>query len=65
LTPLASSNLAGYDYDPDTQTLQIRFKSGRTYSYSSVPQSVADGLGTTDSPGQYFNSTIKDVYAQG
>jgi hypothetical protein len=65
LTPLASSNLAGYDYDPDTQTLQIRFKSGRTYSYASVPQGVVDGLGTADSPGQYFNSTIKDVYAQG
>lgn len=64
MKPLQSSNLAGYDYDPETQALTITFRSGRTYSYGSVPQDVADGLGEASSPGQYFNRHIKDNYAE-
>lgn len=60
--PLASSNLNAIRYDPSTQLLQIRFHSGRVYDYNSVPQSVVDGLADASSPGQYFNSNIKDVY---
>ena len=28
---LASSNLAGYDYDPELRRLAVTFHSGRTY----------------------------------
>lgn len=62
--PLASSNLHAYRYDPSDQTLQIRFKSGRSYSYASVPQTTVDGLAQASSPGQYFNGNIKGVYAE-
>lgn len=62
--PLSSSNLNAMRYDPVEQNLQIRFTSGRTYSYGSVPQSVADGLAQADSPGQYFNSNIKGVFVE-
>lgn len=64
MTPLASSNLDAYEYDAATQTLTIRFKSGRSYTYGSVPESIADGLGSARSPGQYFNSSIKNVYSE-
>lgn len=64
MIPLVSSNLSGYEYDEASQVLTIRFTSGRTYRYGSVPQTVADGLGTADSPGQYFNLSIKDVYQE-
>ena len=64
MTPLASSNLDAYEYDPDQQKLTIRFKSGRSYSYGSVPETVAEGLGSASSPGQYFNASIKNVYAE-
>jgi len=60
---LQSSNLSSYSYDPDSETLRITFKSGRTYTYSSVPPSVADGLGTASSPGRYFNATIRNQYS--
>ena len=60
---LASSNLSSYEYDPGTQMLRITFHGGRTYGYASVPQSVADGLGSAGSPGRYFNSEIKDTYS--
>jgi lysyl-tRNA synthetase class 2 len=60
--PLDSSNLQAYRYDPETRLLQIRFMSGKSYNYNDVPQDVADGLGTASSPGQYFNSSIKNTY---
>lgn len=62
VTPLSSSNLSAYNYDPDTQLLTIQFASGRSYDYKNVPQDVADGLGQADSPGKYFNNNIKNVY---
>jgi hypothetical protein len=65
MPPLDSSNLASYDYDADSRVLSITFVSGRTYRYKDVPQDVADGLGSADSPGRYFNSSIKNVYAEG
>lgn len=64
-TSLASSNLSACSYDEATKVLQIRFKSGRTYSYRDVPPDVAAGLETASSPGQYFNGAIKDVYSYG
>lgn len=64
MIPLVSSNLSGYEYDAASQVLSIRFTSGRTYRYGSVPQTVADGLGTADSPGRYFNSSIKNVFSE-
>lgn len=62
--PLTSSNLNAFRYDPTTQTLQIRFHSGRTYDYADVPETVADGLASAGSPGQYFNSAIKGQYRE-
>lgn len=63
-TPLTSSNLSAMRYDAETRTLQIRFQSGRTYDYQDVSADVADGLAQADSPGKYFNSSIKGVYAE-
>lgn len=64
MTPLRSSNLVGYEYDAERQELKITFHSGRTYTYGSVPQDIAEGLGQADSPGRYFNNSIKGVYAE-
>jgi hypothetical protein len=64
MTPLRSSNLAGYDYDPEKRVLTILFVSGREYAYRDVPENIVDGLGSADSPGRYFNSAIKDSYSQ-
>lgn len=64
-TPLASSNLSAMRYDEATRLLQIRFYSGRSYSYQDVPQDVADGLRQANSPGQYFNGNIKGIFEEG
>ena len=59
---LSSSNLRRCSYDIETETLQIQFVSGKTYTYEGVPASVYNGLLEASSPGQFFNSTIKGVY---
>jgi len=65
MIPLNSSNLMGYDYEPETRMLKITFMSGRTYIYEDVPQDVVDGLASAISPGRYFNASIKDTYSGG
>ena len=64
-TPLASSNLAACRYDEASRVLQIRFRSGRTYSYQDVPPETVEGLKDASSPGTYFNSNIKGVFSEG
>ena len=59
---LQSSNLRRCSYDIETETLQIQFNSGKTYTYEGVPASVYNGLLEASSAGQYFNSNIKGVY---
>jgi hypothetical protein len=59
---LTSSNLRRCSYDIETETLQIQFVSGKTYSYSGVPASVYNGLLEASSAGQYFAREIKGVY---
>lgn len=49
-------------YDIDTQTLEIRFKSGHVYRYAHVPEAVHQGLMTASSHGRYFHRHIKDHY---
>ena len=61
-TPLQSTALSSCSYDEDTETLEITFSGGRTFSYEGVPKSVYDGLVSSDSPGRYFNTAIKGVY---
>jgi hypothetical protein len=64
-TPLSSSNLAACRYDEETRVLQIRFQSGRSYSYKDVDPTVVDGLKQAASPGAYFNSNIKGIFEEG
>jgi hypothetical protein len=63
MTPLpGSSSIAAAGYDPETQTLDIEFTSGQSYTYPGVPQDVYDGLMSADSPGKFFHSNIKGIY---
>jgi hypothetical protein len=59
---LQSSNLSAYRYNEGEKQLEIKFHGGRVYRYPGVPKEIAEGLGTAASPGQYFNSEIKNAY---
>ena len=60
--PVSSSNLAEVGYDAPTQTLEVCFKSGRTYQYFGVPERIHDGLVAAESPGGYLNREVKGKY---
>lgn len=60
---VTSSNIEGYLYLAAKSTLLIAFKSGGTYAYDNVPQSVATGFGNAPSKGKFFQSDIKDRYS--
>jgi hypothetical protein len=62
LQPVISSNISAIDYDPDTQTLTIEFRSGGTYEYYDVEEQVYDGLRSAGSHGQYFQNNIRGHY---
>lgn len=57
-----SSNLYSVGYEPDTATLEIEFRHGGVYQYSSVPARVYEGLMNSGSHGQYFHRYIRNVY---
>lgn len=59
---VTSSNIEGYLYLAAKSTLLIAFKSGGTYPYDNVPQSVATAFGNAPSKGKFFQSDIKDRY---
>lgn len=55
-----STALTSAQYDPDTQSLTITFKSGQSYTYPNVPRDVWEQLQTADSPGRFWRESIKD-----
>lgn len=60
---VASTNLASVGYDGATQTLEVRFLSGRIYRYHGVPENLHEQLMQATSKGQFFNAHIRDHHA--
>lgn len=58
-----SSNISTIDYDEDSESLTITFRSGASYRYSGVPPEVYEGLKYAGSPGRYFQTAIRDAFA--
>ena len=58
-----SSNIERIGYDPDSNTLRTEFKSGGTYDYHNVPESVFEELKSATSIGGYHAANIKNTYA--
>lgn len=59
---VASSNIASVGYDPESETLEIKFNGSGIYSYEKVPASVYDALMAAESKGSYFAKNIKGKY---
>ena len=56
---VSSSDLKSIGYDPNTSILEIEFKTGAVYQYSSVPYSIYQNLMNSSSKGKYFHSFVK------
>jgi hypothetical protein len=61
--PVISSNLRSVGYDPDSLTLEIKFRSGRLYQYYNVPVVIYEGLMSAGSHGEYHHQNIKWNYS--
>jgi hypothetical protein len=55
-----SSNIDAVDHDG--KTLTVRFKSGSTWRYDSVPEPVFRRMLSADSIGRYFAKHIRGSY---
>jgi hypothetical protein len=62
-TRVTSSDIAGVQYDHESQTLTIAFHATGRYRYFSVPPEVRDELVDTICPGKFFLMHIKGKYA--
>ena len=61
-----SSNIEAIGYDSATRELHVRFlKSGETYVYYEVEESVFEDFKRADSKGVFLNANIKDRYGFG
>jgi hypothetical protein len=59
MIPVVSSQLAEVGYNPETQTMRIRFTKGQLYEYDNVPEQIYQGLMTAPSIGSFFNANCK------
>jgi lysyl-tRNA synthetase class 2 len=59
---MPSSVIRDFTYDAAKRRLDIRFVSGRRYSYHDVPAEVARAMRRASSKGQFFNARIRDRY---
>lgn len=53
-----SSNVAAVREDPDRAELYVRFKDGSMYTYSSVPEGIAQQLLEAPSPGRFVREDL-------
>jgi hypothetical protein len=58
----ASSMITGLAYDASEELLEIEFKNGKTYRYSSVPEDVYRDFVSASSAGDFFLKNIRSRY---
>ena len=58
-----SSMLVAVGYDEKAHEMRVVFKTGETYAYRNVPQSVYTELLKSESKGAYLKTHVIDVYS--
>jgi hypothetical protein len=56
---IESSNIKSLGYDPETETLEVEFKSGQVYQYEGISGDLHRNMINADSVGSFFHSNIK------
>jgi len=60
-----SSSVDAVSYDPDTQTLLVRWMKGKLSAYEGVPPEVGESLHNAPSVGQALRLSVIGQYAHG
>lgn len=61
--PVSSSAIVSIGYDPEAETLEVEFGSGRVYQYYGVPSKLHEQIMQAPSKGQFLNTHIKNFYS--
>jgi hypothetical protein len=59
---MPSAVIAAYKYDAASETLTIRYDSGKVYNYLQVPEKIFKEMRSTMVKGIWFNRHIKGKY---
>jgi hypothetical protein len=59
---MLSNVIRSVRYNEEDHRLDIRFVSGRLYSYRGVPPEIARRMRAAASKGAFFNRAIRDRY---
>lgn len=62
MTPIKSSAMTGYHYDPTTRELHVEFRPGSIYRYEGVTAEKAEAMMGNQSPGSYFAANIRNTH---
>lgn len=57
-----SSAISDLEYDPEQETLTVKFRSGQTHRYEGVPSHVFEQFANSSSHGRAFHALIRDKY---
>lgn len=61
-TVKGSSAIESSGYDPETRTLRVTFKGGKTYDHQDVPLEKYAAFTGSDSAGNFYNKKIRDAH---
>lgn len=64
LTPLKSSNIRAFHYDPATSVMTVEFNGFVRWRYQDCLPYHADAILASESPGRYFATHIKGLKAE-
>jgi hypothetical protein len=59
---LNSQSIPSAAYDAETQTLELTFQGGGTYTFEGVPENIFEQLQEAGSAGQFYHQQIKGRY---
>jgi lysyl-tRNA synthetase class 2 len=59
---MPSTVIRAFDYDPAERRLDVRFVSGRRYSYFEVPADTYAAMKASFAKGEFFNAHIRDRF---
>jgi hypothetical protein len=62
LKPNFSSHIHSAGYDPETQTMTVKFHKGGVYHYHGVPESVHTKLLNAESAGNFMHNNVKGKF---
>lgn len=57
-----SEAISHHGYDPESKTMAVTFRGGKTYRYRDVPKSVYEELSLARSLGKHFVKHISGKY---